>query len=597
MVESEPNGWKIVIGGHTLPIEALDYFKLRSNGIIGVRDFESRMRALGVRRVWAWILLGKYERKEFVVVTETGETIEGKDVGLVLSTNQYYFVWVFRLNYNKRKHHEIHLEIQVEGTIEKHRFARRPEESEIQEMLDNRFLDAIDSYFSEFWGYKLRGILDEIRKSGLGDYSSGFDEWRLDRVILKKQTEPLEYNLIDVRVYLSRHEEEPLEYRKDLSRDLEPFIDSALASVIEEIEFIEFDELRKSLATTEKVTKEYVRKMKEWSNYRKLRRLISVATTEDEFENVRKLINEYYVNGKITEEHYEKLQNYLNERVSIVLESYYYRKALEWCDRIRECESLGELNQTIKRIMQTKTFNSPLFDKFREIVDKCYKEKSEELSKLVKEKKPVVFSYYLNQIESILSRGITDPRIVRDLEKLLNRIRKSKIKENWKKELERIVSYKLAEVIKKKCDHFRNLILKCRNLKELRSVNREVRVQKSELEECYEELVKLIEERRKVLAKETYRKLVNKIVEELKKTDKERRPDVIMKYVNDILKLPAERQFELFKRLINLAKSTGELGVISYVINMSEIGWRPQYYELKKELTKMIGRKSIELSR
>ena len=95
------------------PKEVLDVIRLRTEGMITWTAFREYMRKYNISPTRALIFQGCVERGEYEVYDEEGNIIPKEVLEKSINVDVYEFIWHLKLDYSKRKHHQIHIELTV----------------------------------------------------------------------------------------------------------------------------------------------------------------------------------------------------------------------------------------------------------------------------------------------------------------------------------------------------------------------------------------------------------------------------------------------------------------------------------------------------
>jgi len=574
------------------PIEVLDLIKLRIRRAITLETFYKEMRKYGIRRTRALIFQGCYERGEYLVLDEQGREIPKEEIEDKLTVNVYYFEWSLTMKYKskredkeKKKEHPVELELTVTGEVEKHRASPKPTDSDIYNYVLYTIEDYVLLYFRDYWHLEFKGMpIERI----FDEYSPNIDEFRVDRVILKRIDEPLEGRVLDITFRIRRSPTQDFRENVDYANDLYPYM---VMAVTEIQETIIAEEIIRELRELRREMRERRRRMRIETVENRIRRIRSITDVEE----LDRTIKEMFARGEIDEKKFEELIKMLDEYA----EKIFLEQVERWCKRIQKAETEGELNKIMSRIYETKTWNSYYFERFRDLVEECERKKRNELMKKAIEKEKLkreqimkrVYGYYRAKKEQIMK---TD-RKVRQLRRLITRVEKSVLTDEMKKELISWIEENIKKVCKSEYEKTMNTIRTyeriVKNFKKyrifqleealegLRMLLASVKARKTEFCEYYQEVEKRIRE----------------LIKELRKAIKKRVREEKKKEVEKILKMKPEAQYEQFKSLIEEAESLEELNFIERAFKRSEIYKNPKYHAMKVEIESLIRYRRMEL--
>lgn len=573
------------------PIEVLDVIKLRISGLITLSEFLRRMRKYGITYTWAMIYQGCVERNEYRVITPEEKEIEAEKLKDKVSVGVYRFTWHLKLKYTKRRYHEIHVDVTVEGYVEKHLAIPKPPESEIEDKIANELELAFEDYVREFWNFNLRKLLMDVDT----DFESGIETFELDKVIFKEIGEELEGYVDYIQFLIKRYEDAEWIKRDDLARDFEPYVEEAIKEVVAWIMENEGKYLIKMAEEISERVKETLERIRKETTVAKIERMIRACKNITDLRAVKDMIESYIKDEKINEDEAFDLTWKLHEKAREVLTE----QAKKWCKRLREAETLDELNKILKSIMKTVTWKSELFQPFKDYVLECARKRANELFKLLKLPTEVAqrraYTYYLNQLEEIEDRPFTNMTLITDLQDLLRRIRRSKLKEKYKEELIKRIEQLIDEIYDLRCKYYKEAILKANKLGELRYYRQLIRRHKTEFAKCYDELIELATKRIEELRDKIYRKTEEKVFEKIEKVKDYERPLEIKRLADKILRLPSEKQYDILMKLIDEAKSYDELIEIEIIAGYSPIWTNVKFSTMKAKLIKRLKERKIEL--
>lgn len=577
------------------PIEVFDLCKLYSHNLIGVRQFEREMRKYGVKRSRAYILLGKYERGEYTIKLPDGTEILGKPKATWLFVTEYYFHWVIKIKYDKRKYHELFLDVEVMGTLQKHSSIPVPPQHEIAQTLDIQLETQFNNYLKDFWQLRLV----DLKYVAEAELESGLEEFRPVRFLVLDESVPLEYNIDDIVFMLSRGQGKPYVRRRDLENDFRPYVELALSNTEEMIIDSEVQWMMRTSELIEEAMEKQIQEILDRVNKEKLIRAIRAIHSVGHIGLIENRIEKAYEEGLIDYETYLELHQLLLEKTREMV----MNRAKKWCEMLKKANTVQELNNLLSRIMSSKTWNSFYFQEAKKYVIECANSRMRELLKEEMEKKEItkeaahkrVYSYFEKQLRELEKKGITSPTVVRDLRNLLSRVVKSKLKPELKQKLVEEIETAITKFSEEKCRKFLKMAEEASNLKELRHVKVEITKQKGEIPECYETLMNLVNQKIKELRERKYGKTIERIEEQLKKVSKGERVDKIIQAAPRILKLPADKQFEVLMKLIHEAESIPELQAVFNIIKKSKLVYNERYYPMVVQLEDAYRKKFWEL--
>ena len=570
------------------PIEVLDVIRMRIQRLIGLREFYRLMRKYGITPTWALIYQGCVERKEFRVITPEWKELKPEEVERKVFVDKYKFVWTLRLKYTKRKHHQIHIEITVEGWFEKHKAIPEPTYGEMWDRIDAYMKDAFEEYMADHWHILVREL---HAKRELDKYVSGTDEMYIEESYFKDVDEPLEGEITYVEFKVKRYEEADYEKRLDYRRAFEPYAEEKLH------EFIEWIIETESIYFTRQVI-EMIREIRERIKKARLRikeNRIEVARNITDLLDIQKELQEEYAKEELTDEEYKELYEKLLKKSGEIL----MEQVKKWCKRIREKETIGELNQYMKRIMNTKIWQSDLFAPLREYVLECERKRMNELLAEAVKKKEIRRAEALKRVEKYFRDRKEDimktTRSVRDLRDLIRRVRRSKLSDEVKEFLIKDIEANIEKVQRERCRWVYEAIVKAKEISELRLLAETVATRKLDFEPCYDDVRKKIRAKIRRLRRELYRKTAEDIVETVDKAKDLERVREVTNLCDTILKLPLDRQYSVFRQLIQNSKTYQELTAIHECLRQSDLYKDPKHVKRKSRLLRLIDMQSRKL--
>jgi len=566
------------------PIEVLDIVKLRSRGLLGVEAFRREMKRYGISFTRALILQGCYERGEYEVVTEEMKEVPKEEIENKLVVNVYRFVWMLKMKYlpkkedpSKKKEHPVEIELVVVGKLEKHKMSSRPTESQIEDKLANELEMAFLEYLKDYWHI----VAHKVNISVVFDeYTPSLEEFEKIDEILKDISEPLEGSIDYIEFKLRRSPYGDFVEKKDYASDLYSYMEYAVNEVEEWITYEETIVIREEIKKAIERVSELIRKRK----LDIIRDRIRKARNITDIEDIYKTIYGLWIEGKITEKEYYDFLKLLEERSKVVL-----RKQLEsWISAIRRCKSLSELDKVMWRIQRTKTWQSRWFEPMRPIVEeeerKVRNKLLAELIRKRKERREVIYRRIYRYFENRMKEIVETTRNVRDLERLIRRVERSKLPEEMKRGLIRKIRREIKKIQREQCKYAWNSLRELEpkkemSLKELESIEAKlrglletIRSKPKNFEPCREYVVKEIRKRLKRIDYYRKRSFLMELREEL----------------NRILKLSPEEQVIEFRELIETAMTLDELNEIERAFKKSPLYLNPKYDRYRVRIEALI---------
>lgn len=566
------------------PIEVLDVVKLRSRGLLSVRAFRREMRRYGISFTKALILQGCYERGEYEVVTEEMKEIPKKEVENKLVVNVYRFVWMLKMKYlpkkedpTKKKEHPVEIELVVVGKLEKHKMSSRPTESQIEDKLANELEMAFLEYLKDYWHI----VAHKINISVVFDeYTPSLEEFEKIDEKLKDISEPLEGSVDYIEFKLRRSPYGDFVEKEDYASDLYPYVEYAVNEVEEWITYEETIVVKEEIKKAVERVSELIRKRKLDVIRDRIRKAKNITDVEDVYKTIYGL----WIEGKITEKEYYDFLKLLEERAKVVLRS----QADKWISRIRKCKSLSELDKVMWRIQQTKTWQSRWFEPMRPIIEEEEKKvRNKLLSELIrkrKERKEVVYRRIYRYFENRMKEIVKTTKNVRDLERLIRRVEKSKLPEEMKRRLIRKIRKEIRKIQREQCKYAWNSLRELEPKKEmsldrlekiekgLRGLWEDIRSKPKNFEPCREYVIKEIRKRLERIRYYKKRSFLTELREEL----------------NRVLRLSPEEQAIKFRELIETATTLDELNEIERAFRKSPLYLNPKYDRYRVQIEALI---------
>lgn len=578
------------------PIEVLGIIKLRSNNLIGIRQFTRLMRRFGISYTRALIYQGCYERGEFEVITETG--LEDKELESKLKeietkvVDEYRFRFVIRVKYQKRKGHELFLEAVVEGTFEKTAGIPEPTEEEIRRELKDNIMLKFEEFMVDFFTHTSTAYLELVRN---GELDGEFEEFEVVGSKAKKIDEELSGEITYTYLSLGRSETGRWVDRPDLANAMLPYMEDALLETIDYIMRTEATYLTISARRMYDRLREFVKKSEEKLISVKIKERISVAKNITDLEDLLKYINELLEKGKIS---YEDYQNYFLA-IQVKAREILNEQLMKWIERIDRCKSIAELNEVMSRIMKTTTYRSVFFDPLRVKLEEEYIRKLNELARIEipkgiisrKDVYKAVLTRYLDKLSELVKTGYENVhmlrRVIVRLRRTIRRVERSKLPEDVKAKIVSEYESKITELIEYACKHYKELIPKIQMISQLNNVQREIERNKRYLKICYDELSKLIRQKRKELTKQMYKELTKELLSAT--------PTELKQMQHNLFMLPIRTQYSVFKELLSKAENLEVLYQIYSILLGSDIAKNPKYEDYYVRLRGIYNKRRSEL--
>jgi len=568
------------------PAVVRDIAYLRSKGMLSLTTFYRLMRRQGLTRTRALIIQGKVERKEYVIIDEEGNEISAEEVENKLLTKVFKFEWMLKLKYTRRKHHQIHIQITVDGEVEKHEVFPEPIPMNIRDKIRDDFELAFERYMREFWSILVRLLHS---KELLDEYISDTSEFKEIREYYKDINEGLEGVITDIEFYVKRYEKAEWDKVRQYERDFEPYVTEALEEIIDWITETEMDFLRREIEKVKEETKSRIERARIDVFKTRIERVEKVV----DIKTIEKDLGEAFITGKITEKEYRELLSLLREKSARVFNQIVIR----WCERIKRAETEGKLNEIMKRIMDTWTWKNFLFEPFRDKVIECERERRNELLREAVRKKEITKERALKRVESYFRRRkeeiMKTTESVRDLRRLITRVRRSALSEEKKEELIKLIEDNIEKIQKKECEIAWRIVETVTDIAKLRNLYYTIGNNKQNFEPCYDEIRKAIRSKIQKLRREDYRRRADEIINEFKESETFDRIAIVNRECSNILMLPLVVQYRVFREFINLAENRNELATIFNCFKDSPIWTEPKYSKWKSRLKKMIEEKGV----
>ena len=568
------------------PAVVRDIAYLRSKGMLSLTTFYKLMRRQGLTRTRALIIQGKVERKEYVIIDEEGNEIQPEEVENKLLTKVFKFVWMLKLKYTRRKHHQIHIQLTVEGEIEKHEVFPEPIPMNIKDKIEDDFELAFERYMREFWSILVRLLHS---KELLDEYISDTSEFKEIIEYYKDINEKLEGEITDIEFNVKRYEKAEWDRIRQYERDFEPYVTEKLEEIVDWITETEMDFLRREIEKVREETKSRIERARIDVFRTRIERVEKVV----DIKTIEKDLGEAFITGKITEKEYRELLSLLREKSARVFNQIVIR----WCERIKKAETEGKLNEIMKRIMNTWTWKNFLFEPFRDKVIECERERRNELLKEAVKRKEITRERALKRVESYFRRRkeeiMRTTESVRDLRRLITRVRRSALSEEKKEELIKLIEDNIKKIQEKECETAWRIVETVTDIAKLRNKYYEIGNNKQNFEPCYDEIRKAIRSKIQKLRRENYKRRADEIINEFKEAETFDRIAIVNRECSNILMLPLTVQYRVFRELINLAENRNELATIFNCLKDSLIWTEPKYSKWKSRLKKMIEEKRL----
>ena len=570
------------------PAAVRDIAYLRSEGLLTLGTFYSLMRLYGITRTRALIFQGCVERKEYTIYDEEGREIDVEEVHDKLLTKRYGFVWMLKMKYTKRKHHQIHIELTVEGEIEKHEMFIEPTQSSIEKKVNEKLEEAFEEYLKAFWHILVRNLK---RLGELDEYKPDFERFEEIKEYYKKLEDGLEGEIVDITFNVKRTEEAEWRSYDYYAGDFQPFAERAITEVADWILEREMDFLRREIEEARVEIAKTIVELRAEAIKRRIERaekVVDVKAIEKDLEDALR-------REDISAKDYKELKELLMRKATMVFADI----AMRWCKRIRNARTEGELNRIMKRIQNTYTWKNEMFEPFRERVYECERERRNELLKEAIRRKEITRERALKRVEAHFRRRkeeiMKTTRKVRDLRRLISRIRRSALSEKKKEELIKLVENNIEKIQKERCERAWKTVETETDIVKLRMLYYTIGPRRQDYEPCYDEIRKAIRSKVRKLRREAYRRRVEDIVSRFKESETMDRIVIVNTECSSIIMLPISVQYRLFRELIPEVKNRTELSAVINCLKGSPIYREPKYAKYRRRLDKMIEEKKTWL--
>ena len=471
------------------PKEVLDVIRLRTEGMITWTAFREYMRKYNISPTRALIYQGCVERGEYEVYDEEGNIIPKEVLEKSINVDVYEFIWHLKLDYSKRKHHQVHIELTVEGWFEKYTGVPIPSESSMQDKLSELLMDAFEMYMKDYWHF----LVKELYKAGkLDEYKPAWEKFDKVDVKIKPAEKPLEGEITDVEFKLARYEGAEYRRMRSYEYDLKPYLDSAM---VEFLDWLTSYSIRYTTRTARRLMR-YYEELREKREKDRLRRYFStVANIVDLLEKHDRL-ELLYETGRIDDTTY--LDFY--ELLTNASRRFLIDQAKKWCDRIRRTTTLGELRQQMRRIMETRTWRSEFFTPYREYVLECERVQINRIMQEMLRRKIIrreeirrrVYRLFRERKREI-RRTTDDPRDYRTLITRVERAyRRKTITETDRRRLIRYIERNIEKVQKRRCSTAWREARRARTIRELRRLRSMIVRLRRFYEPCYDAILDYI---------------------------------------------------------------------------------------------------------
>jgi len=576
------------------PKEVLDVIRLRTEGMITWTAFREYMRKYNISPTRALIYQGCVERGEYEVYDEEGNIIPKEVLEKSINVDVYEFIWHLKLDYSKRKHHQIHIELTVEGWFEKYTGVPIPSESIMQDKLDELLRDAFELYMKDYWHVLVKELQ---RAMELDYYESSFERFEKVDTRIKPVEKPLEGEVTDVEFKVARYEGVEYKRRRDYEYDLKPYLDRAM---VEFLDWVTSYSIRYTTRTARRLMR-YYEELREKREKDRLRRYFSTVANITDLLEKHDRLELLYETGRIDDTTY--LDFY--ELLTNASRRFLIDQAKRWCDRIRRTTTLGELRATMRRIMETRTWKSEFFVPYREYVLECERVQINRIMQEMLRRKIIrreeirrrVYRLFRERKREI-RRTTDDPRDYRTLITRVERAyRRKTITETDRRRLIRYIERNIEKVQKRRCSTAWREARRARTIRELRRLRSMIVRLRRFYEPCYDELLEYINRKLRRLELRRYGRIIEKIEERIRATFGYSRVKAITEVCEYILKLPVREQYRYFTRLIDEATTIDELEAIMDCFEKSPIHYSTKYYRMHEDVVKMYERKLEELGR
>ncbi len=325
------------------PAVVRDIAYMRSKGMLSLDTFYRLMRNYGIRRTLALRIQGCVERKEYTVFDERGNEINVDEIHDKLIVRRYEFECMLKLKYTKRKHHEIHIELTIEGGIEKHEMFPEPTTVDIQDMIKEHLEEAFESYIKDFWHFLVR---DLVRIGELDEYSLHVTKFEEEREYYKELDEGLEGEVYYISFLIKREEEATWKHNKTYESDIRSYIEKALSEVAEKILEKEMDFLKREITKLREEQKRVIERTRYEILERRIERIEKIVDAKE----IEKDLEDYLSKELITFEEYKRLE----DKLKTYSEKAFREIVNRWCSRIMKARTEGEVRQIMKRIQKLR---------------------------------------------------------------------------------------------------------------------------------------------------------------------------------------------------------------------------------------------------
>ena len=574
------------------PKEVLDVIRLRIEGMITWTAFREYMRKYNISPTMALIFQGCVERGEYTVYDEEGREIPKEVLEKSVNVDVYEFIWHLKLDYAKRKHHQIHIELTVEGWFEKYTGIPIPTESSMRDKLDELLRDAFELYMKDYWHFLVKELQ---RAMELDYYETSFERFEKVDTRIKPLEKPLEGEIVDVEFKIARYEGVEYRRKRDYEYDLKPYLDSAM---IEFLDWLTATSIRYTTRTARRLMRHY-EEIREKREKDVLRRYFStVANIVDLLEKHNRL-ELLYETGRIDDKTY--LDFY--ELLTNASRRFLIDQAKKWCESIKRAKTLGELRQLMRRIMSRVTWRSEFFAPYREYVLECERVQINKILQEMLKRKIIrreeirrrVYRLFRERKREI-RRTTDDPRDYRTLITRVERAyRRKTITETDRRRLIRYIRENIERVQEGRCRTAWREARRARTIRELRRLRARIVRLRRFYEPCYDELLEYINRKLRRLELRRYGYIISKIEEKIRATFGYSRVKAIVEVCDYILKLPVREQYRYFTRLIDEATTTDELEAIMDCFERSPIHYSTRYYRMHEDIVKLYEEKLEEL--
>jgi len=574
------------------PKEVLDVIRLRIEGMITWTAFREYMRKYNISPTRALIFQGCVERGEYEVYDEEGNVIPKEVLEKSVNVDIYEFIWHLKLDYSKRKHHQVHIELTVEGWFEKYTGVPIPTESSIRDKLDELLRDAFELYMKDYWHFLVKELQ---RAMELDEYTSSFERFEKVDTRIKPIEKPLEGEIVDVEFKIARYEGVEYRRKRDYEYDLKPYLDSAM---VEFLDWLTSYSIRYTTRTARRLMRHY-EEIREKREKDVLRRYFStVANIVDLLEKHNRL-ELLYEKGEIDEETY--LEFY--ELLTNASRRFLVDQAKRWCESIRRTRTLGELRATMRRIMSRVTWKSEFFAPYREYVLECERVQINRIMQEMLKRKIIrreeirrrVYRLFRERKREI-RRTTDDPRDYRTLITRVERAyRRKTITETDRRRLIRYIERNIERVQERRCRTAWREARRARTIRELRRLRTRIVRLRRFYEPCYNAILDYINRKLRRLELRRYGYIISKIEEKIRATFGYARVKAIVEVCDYILKLPVREQYRYFTRLIDEATTTDELEAIMDCFEKSPIHYSTRYWRMHEDIVKLYEEKLEKL--